>query len=721
MAVPTRVLPLSSIVLFAAALAAQQPGLFGSVGEGAAVASACGVTVDPDGAPRADGPDYTARFAAGAMEFVPALGTGAPEAMPLRYRLLAVGRGHDLAPVAGEVAYRHHDRRIAAERRPGVVERFDATTRGVELSYEFPSPLPGSGDLVVRAAVATSLPFVGRGEGGELLFVGAHGGVGFGAVTGVDASGRTCAGQSRWVDGQLEWSLPAAFVATARYPLVLDPLVGAVILPAGSGNDEDGQTASAYEESVGYYLVVWRRAFASTWSDVRGQMVGNNGALIGAPLTITTGALRNDAPVVAVVKSRQAFVVCWQYGPSTFGPWDVHARQVTPAGALGPIATVANTTNNETRPTICGVRSAAGSRALVAWSVEGGMPSARTLDLQAGGTLVPGVVQPLASANAHDLLLPKGRNDGQATILMSRGFGYVHLQPLSSDAVPLGTGATLLVGAGGSMLTGTAAIDGDGQRFVVVHSENLTATTIDWDGATMTIGASVPLGPTGTGTKAIGFLGERYLCAYEVLTQNPFDSDLACVAFKPDLTICSPVTTIPSAARPNQQRPVIATHWAASSSIGHALVAWGESYVPPFAQTVAALRYQPMLGAPPVSLGGGCGGGGTAGTNGPFSPGNEQFQFTLSGGDPTAPFAILGLGLGDPPIPCGCTFTNSLVTFAMFANQGSASFAWPVPCDPQFLGFLLEFQWLLYGAAQSPCSAIPTLVGSDRVQLTITQ
>lgn len=149
---------------------------------------------------------------------------------------------------------------------------------------------------------------------------------------------------------------------------------------------------------------------------------------------------------------------------------------------------------------------------------------------------------------------------------------------------------------------------------------------------------------------------------------------------------------------------------------------WDETdYGPPFLSSVVGQRFRTMVGAAAVTLSASCSGGGTASTNGPFSPGNANFQFTLTGGDALAPFALLSLADGSTvPIPCGCTFTNPIAIYAMLNGAGSASYLFPVPCNPTLVGFTLEFQWLLWGAAASPCPLVPNLIASERKLLTLT-
>jgi hypothetical protein len=104
--------------------------------------------------------------------------------------------------------------------------------------------------------------------------------------------------------------LPAAFVDSASYPLVLDPLVGASFGVSTSGNDETNPDA-AFDATNDAYLVVWQRTFSATDSDIRGQRVSSAGALVGSTIFLgSTGVAQN--PQVANVDRKNVWCVVYQ-------------------------------------------------------------------------------------------------------------------------------------------------------------------------------------------------------------------------------------------------------------------------------------------------------------------------------------------------------------------------------------------------------------------------
>lgn len=695
-----------------------------------------GVAVDDAGTPWAMGPDFKAAFRDGGVTFVPALGSAAP-GQSLAFRLLTIARGPQVLHDAGTVptpAPEVVDKRVTYSRGLAT-ERYDVRPDGVELSIVIAAPLGGDGDLIVRGSLHSTSPAATQPDGTLLCSDGRFGGVHIGRVTGVDASGRQCAGSMRCVDGELELRLPAAFVAAANYPLVLDPLIGTAFV-AGSALADDGEVDAAYDDTNDTYLVVWSRTSAVHDADIWGQRVDANGNLIGSPLALVVLSAVERAPVVASVNARNRFVVCWQEGPSLFGPWNIRARSVGAAtGTINPIVSVATTSDNETAPAICGDRSLTGTKALVAWEVPDAPIPCRTLDVDAAGVITAGPV--LTASDTYGRFRPsfaKSREPGSTVLMacMVPSFAwYPSLALLDYDGVQLATWNDLT--ALSPLLNNpvTPAVDGDGGSYLFAYWTTITTPTtittlfcrrVDWDGTFLTVSQPTTLATTALQWLDVAWLGDRGLVAWTEPTANPFDSDLRAITVQMNCQACSQPFTVATVARPNQRTPAIATHYAGSGASHEALLVWNETdAAPPFTSSVVAQRFTAMTGAAPATLSSGCGGGGTAATSGPFAPGNTTFQFTLSGGDPTALFALLSIGDGSTtPLACGCMLTNPLVTHAFVSAAGSASHQLPLPCNAQLLGATLEFQWLLWGAAASPCPLLPNLVASDRKLVTLT-
>jgi len=686
-----------------------------------------GVCSDDAGVPWAVGHDYKARFADGAMEFVPALGPTASRNLPLVFRLQSIACGtallHDAAAGPAPTAT-IHDRQIAFVRSP-VVERYDATPAGVEQSFLLRERPAGDGDLIVRGAITTELGAQRHTDGTWRFTDGRHGGVAIGAVTGIAADGARCRGSATFADGVLELRLPAAFVATATYPLVLDPLFGTVLLPGSTGWD-DSEADAAYEATAGVYLVAWRRSTSATDQDLRAQRITTDGTFVGSLISITNTATSEIRPAVATLNQPNRFVVAWQSATSPFGPWSVLARSIAAdTGALGTTVTVASSGID---PAVCGDRDTTSSQATIAWHAQGVGIRARTASVDAAGTITLGNVATLQSAgNVHSgPSIGKSNTPGRVTVVtwettQTSGNSLFALA-VDHAATAVGPVLPIVLDAAGTI---DHAVDGDGQQFfVAMRSGSLHCARLVWNGASLALVVSTTVpGSTDARLPAVGWLGDRCLVAWQHPTANPFDSQVQARVFAPDCTICSQPITVPTASTPNQQAPAIATHYAAANLQLDALLAWNETTsTAPFVGNVGAQRFTRMVGAPPTVLGPGCGGGGgTAGTNGPFALGNTQFRFTLTGADPTATWAILTMNTGEPPVVCGCTFTQPVVTFVVPPVGGNADFLFAVPCKASLLAIQLEYQWLSWGVAASPCPLVPNLVSSDRVLLTLTE
>ncbi|MBL9076733.1 MAG: hypothetical protein JNL08_04470 [Planctomycetes bacterium] len=708
-------------LVFAGAAAAQQFDL----------GAAHGIVRDDHGQPWAIGSGYKATYAAGAFTFVPALGSAAAANRPLTLRLrqIAVGDQQLLAAdaVAGEL--QAGERHLAIRRGP-VVERYDARRDGVEQSFVFASRPAGDGDLVVHLTVETGLGGHRQPDGTLFFHDGRVGGVTIGAVTGIDAAQRRCAGSLQLDGDTLELRLPAAFVASAAYPLTLDPLLAPGFLIGDSFFDED-QVDAAHGVGDGSTLVVYRRVFSYFDQDIRAQRVAADGSLVGAPLSITLTPTNEGRPAVCYVRSRDRHVVCWNEAPVPFGPWTLRARSVqgTTLGIAIGVSGAAGSRDAEV--SMAGDRSFTGTAALVAW--QGAVGSSgdvftATIDVGATGNLVASLPYDVTTAAllpfSQRMWLAKSRVPNGMVLLgaTSSIFADTHV------AVPLGydghvVGSIVVIGSGGVGVPSACAFDGDGIEHVAAWrtgAGQLEALPIGWDGTALTVGAGASIAATVGLELDVGCLGERFVVTWLEPTANPFDNELRGIALKPDCAVCSETFQLDAVARPNALAPRVAPAFAGGSAVAEALLAWNETELtPPFRGSVVGRRYAAMVGLPAQFLSAGCGNGGTASAIGAFAPGNEGFSFNLTGGDPTAPFALLSLSLGGSSILCGCELTNFLVLEAELALNGTARRSFLPWCDPVYLGTQIEFQWLLWPAAASPCPFVPNLAASNRMLVTL--
>ena len=315
--------------------------LFAVFADHALRAQAVGVSIPEDSVPaswnrgfglqRADGdlwgigPSYKARFTAAGVEFTPVMGPAAPKSFPLVFSLESVRRGDALiyeAPPGGIEP--NQQGAVARYERGTFVEAYEVRGEGIEQTFRFESLPQGTGELIVRGRLTTELlaPAVDSASEGIRFEIGDLGGVSFGSVTGIDADGNRAAGWLRLEEGHLELGLPGEFVDEAPFPLLLDPLIGSTVTITG-GYDLDPDVA--YDATVDVYLVVWERMISSTNYDVLGQRFSSAGALLGAPIPISTIDARG--PAVANLGAIDRFIVVWRH-VSTTNPWS--ARTVNP-------------------------------------------------------------------------------------------------------------------------------------------------------------------------------------------------------------------------------------------------------------------------------------------------------------------------------------------------------------------------------------------------------
>ncbi len=345
---------------------------------------------------RGGGADYKVDCTDRGIDYVPALGRRASRPYPFRLTLESVGRGAATACDRAHLvprAPRREGARAVYDRAPGLCERCEVRADGVELSYRFAAPLAGHGDLVVRLRLETDLALQpADGRAGLRFHAEGLGGVRVGGVTGIDALGRSAAGGLRLEGDHLELSLPQAFVASAAYPLVLDPLIGTDFLVETGGWDDINPDV-AYDQTNDVYLVCWQREFAATDVDIRAQRVDSAGGLVGSFLAVrspSSGAVAIN-PTVGNVAQTDRFLVAWQEGASLFGPWDIRGACVDAAdGAVSADVAIAATAANEIDPDAASDGTGTDNEAVLVWTAAGtGIRGAQVTCAAGGGAPAP--------------------------------------------------------------------------------------------------------------------------------------------------------------------------------------------------------------------------------------------------------------------------------------------------------------------------------------------
>ena len=174
----------------------------------------------------------------------------------------------------GSLEYRHSE---------GIIERYLVKNRGVEQQFVLPGPYAG-GDVLLSGSVETDLvpevtsSFEGiafRRDDAPVLF--------YGEAKAVDAAGKTSVLEEHWSDGKLTIVVPAAFLAAALFPVMVDPYIGDRHTIDSTIDLARNPAVATTGDNTFKALVVWTTNETSPVS-VRGRIIGPLSNTIVGPI-----------------------------------------------------------------------------------------------------------------------------------------------------------------------------------------------------------------------------------------------------------------------------------------------------------------------------------------------------------------------------------------------------------------------------------------------------
>jgi hypothetical protein len=674
------------------------------------------------------GDAYKVRFDAAAIEFVPAL-PAAPHNQPLRYELLAVGRGEDLVPVpAGE---RRRGDRVVEYSRGAVAERYDVRPEGVEQSYVFERVPAGAGDLVVRGRVATALQVTPH-HGGLRCELPGVGGFTIGGVTGIDADGNRVAGSMHYADGVLDYRLPAAFVAAAKLPLVLDPLLGGVFNVAVSTTTDDGDPDAAYDATNDVFLVVFERVFSATDHDIHCQRVDAAGALVGSRIFLDNSASTYDyAPAVANSNSADRFAVSWTRFASP--NYDIRANSVNAADGTFPAAQllVAGSADIEYYVDLSGEATTADDDVIAVWSnLATDSVMAAQLGFNADGSLfvwdTTAIITDTGSRPLYPRIDRSGGDTGNHMIVWSREY------TASTDYDPQGalvsrelTTLDAIVAIDAAInFTQFPEVDGDGRTWLVAwHVREAAGTDNDIAVRSFclnsTVGSGVAAAPItlieddagdNENNVAVCWTGESWLVAFrdEVIGTSNYEITIksldpfTCASCEGEFFPFGVTETVVAMA---SQR--------SGGSTGDTVLVTAETVDTATSTSDVIARLWSSQDGRASNVGGGCG----ADAGGAYATcavaGNAGFAARLVDALPSTS-ALLVVSRTARSIPCGTCrlipdpYTGFVVTTSTDGN-GRAAFASALPASAALVSLSVYAQWIVVEPVSPGCY----LFGSD--------
>jgi hypothetical protein len=261
-------------------------------------------------------------FDAAGATFVPFFGASAPRLFPTRFGAAAATVGG--TPLGNQPAAPALGERRVDFAGSCFIERYELRAAGIEQQFVFAS-LPCRGALDITVPVATDLAVTATADG--FRFAGELGSFGYGRAFAFDALGRRTEVATKWTGAAFVLSVPAAFVAEAALPLLVDPLVGNVTMLS---NDSKPLAATdmAYDDTLGVYALAYERVFSATdsdvyvrWFDQAMQPLPN-----GASIDLTTTSWRK--PKIAGLNAHDRFLVVAEKSTGNASPFRAGARIV---------------------------------------------------------------------------------------------------------------------------------------------------------------------------------------------------------------------------------------------------------------------------------------------------------------------------------------------------------------------------------------------------------
>jgi hypothetical protein len=219
---------------------------------------------------------YKAQFSAQSATYYPNMGPKAPALYPLSFQLAGVAVGGTPIAFSGDVSAVRAGDAVQYE-RGGLTEQYQIRAGSVEQQFVFRT-LPGSGELVVQLAVDTELAGSSSAEG--FRFGNELGYVSYGRAVAIDAAGHQVDALTTLDGDRIEIRVPAAFVADAVLPLLIDPVITTFAIDTSTSFDT--QPDVAYDVGTARFLVCWEREYSSTDHDVWAEQWTTGGTLVAS-------------------------------------------------------------------------------------------------------------------------------------------------------------------------------------------------------------------------------------------------------------------------------------------------------------------------------------------------------------------------------------------------------------------------------------------------------
>ncbi len=296
---------------------------------------------DEHGAVWIRGATYKSSVATSGAQYIPYLGSEAPRNHPIAFdvRSCVVG-GVELEVAGREVKERGLSLDLD---RGSFVERWTYAQTQAEQSFHF-AALPNRGELTLSIGWSSDLePSVdddGFSWSNEL------GGVRYGRATALDAAGRKLALSTELVGDEIVIVVPAAFVAEAEFPLVVDPIVGTVF-PIDGSSFNNFNPQPVHDATTDTWLVAYSEQFSGADRDIYAMRRSASGAFLQGAYVDNSSDSWWDPSTANLNYGDTWLVVATVSNPAPATTYQIKGRLASSSGlAWGPVTTISDSGYN---------------------------------------------------------------------------------------------------------------------------------------------------------------------------------------------------------------------------------------------------------------------------------------------------------------------------------------------------------------------------------------
>ncbi|MCK6630235.1 MAG: PKD domain-containing protein [Anaerolineae bacterium] len=442
----------------------------------------------------------------------------------------------------------------AAGRWQAIYEVGEAT---VEQYFLFEKGTPTDGDLVIEGRFQTGLQPVLLSNEEGIHFV-RRGGqedeavLGYGPALVSDGLGRQMTARLELQGRRLRIIIPAAWLAGAEFPVIVDPLIGPAELVSEANNgvtdpvvasdgdkflavwnwqgdiygqwlDSDGtlsrdliaisqadgdqnQPAVSYNPANDQYLVVWNdHRYGYTYNSLRGQRLSSAGQLLGSELELLPPTKSANYPALAVSPAG-AYLLAWA-DQSASSSYDLYGQFLTSSGVVsGTRLTLSNASNHQTTPDVAYDSQA--NLFEVVWSDlrDGSAYDIYGQQVTAGGVISGSNQQLAGSGDSQNLNRPDVAANGAGQFLvawdrtLSSSNDDLHAVRLTAAGIPSGSILNLDTGSNSERHAAVADVSGGNYLLLWYDNGEIEAAPVGSDG---TVGSVQVLNSTTSGSQSL--------------------------------------------------------------------------------------------------------------------------------------------------------------------------------------------------------------------------